>query len=217
MLIQCYKTPDDSDIEKRLQQLVLSYVKADPSKIEELNPANCKTIYLVTHNYMQQPLWNQVRVMLGQSPRFFIVCGKTFKSRDFVQSCRDGAYDIVTLEDSDARWHEAVDQAERAQYEWLKMYQGASFNQENDLLLGRTQVMESLKSTISRVGATDSTILISGESGVGKEKVAQALHQTYGSGSFVPLNCSAIPADLLESELFGAEKGSYTGLTKDKK
>lgn len=72
---------------------------------------------------------------------------------------------------------------------------------------------------VERVADTDSTVLILGESGTGKELVAKALH--YNSrrqlGAFIPVNCSALPENLLESELFGHRKGSFTGAIHDKK
>ncbi|MBD3278515.1 MAG: response regulator, partial [Candidatus Aegiribacteria sp.] len=75
---------------------------------------------------------------------------------------------------------------------------------------------ESLRNTIRRAttGAdTDLNILLLGESGTGKELLARMIHNesTCSKGPFVPVNCAAIPSDLLESELFGAEKGAYTG------
>ena len=75
--------------------------------------------------------------------------------------------------------------------------------------------MKELLSTVSRVAASDAPILVTGESGVGKELIARAIHDASGrKGSFVPINCAAIPENLLESELFGAEPGAYSGANK---
>ncbi|MGA2052221.1 MAG: sigma 54-interacting transcriptional regulator, partial [Opitutales bacterium] len=67
------------------------------------------------------------------------------------------------------------------------------------------------------LGPTNATVLILGESGTGKERVAEALHAAAGQGPFVPINCAALPDDLLESELFGAEKGAFTGADRTKR
>src|SRR3990170_316924 len=80
-------------------------------------------------------------------------------------------------------------------------------------ILGTSSEIQEVKDVIDKIADTDSTVLILGESGTGKELVARALH--YGSTRhkkpFVPINCGAIPEDLLESELFGYEKGAFTG------
>ncbi len=80
-------------------------------------------------------------------------------------------------------------------------------------LVGDGVAMQQVKTLIKQVAQTDATVLILGESGTGKELVAQALHDlSERSGrAFVPINCGAIPAELLESELFGHEKGAFTG------
>lgn len=82
-----------------------------------------------------------------------------------------------------------------------------------DSIIGRSAIMEQLFEQMTLVAPTRSTVLISGESGTGKELVAHALH--HGSPRreqrFLPLNCGAIPPDILESELFGHERGSFTG------
>jgi DNA-binding NtrC family response regulator len=81
-------------------------------------------------------------------------------------------------------------------------------------LVGESAAIAELRKVIARVGPTDSLILIEGETGTGKERVARALHLASGrKGRFVAVNCAAIPAQLLESELFGAEKGAFTGAT----
>jgi DNA-binding NtrC family response regulator len=80
-------------------------------------------------------------------------------------------------------------------------------------LIGGTAVMQNLYRTIEKVAATDATVLIVGESGTGKELVARTLHRTSrrGDAAFVAVNCAAIPETLIESELFGHEKGAFTG------
>ena len=82
-----------------------------------------------------------------------------------------------------------------------------------DNLIGESAVMLSLRQMIRMVADSDSTILILGESGTGKELVAKAIHyhSTRADRSLIPVNCAAIPEDLLESELFGHVKGAFTG------
>ncbi len=84
---------------------------------------------------------------------------------------------------------------------------------ENIPLVGRSPAMQEIYRVLARLMQTDLTVMISGESGTGKELVARALHD-YGkrrNGSFVAINMAAIPRDLIESELFGHEKGAFTG------
>jgi DNA-binding NtrC family response regulator len=83
------------------------------------------------------------------------------------------------------------------------------------LLRGSSPPMRKLYRTIRKIAATDSTVLLVGESGTGKELAARTLHEMSGlSGPFVAMNCGAIAADLAESELFGHEKGSFSGAEK---
>ncbi|MBK7552753.1 MAG: PEP-CTERM-box response regulator transcription factor [Syntrophaceae bacterium] len=80
-------------------------------------------------------------------------------------------------------------------------------------MLGTSARMQEVFATVRKVSSTDVPVLITGESGTGKELVAQAIHRQsqYRNGPFVVINCGAIPENLLESELFGHEKGAYTG------
>ncbi len=92
---------------------------------------------------------------------------------------------------------------------------GASAAAEQLPLIGRSAAMQEVYRVIARILQTDLTVVISGESGTGKELVARALHD-YGrrrNGPFVALNMAAIPRELVESELFGHEKGAFTGAT----
>ena len=88
-----------------------------------------------------------------------------------------------------------------------------------DRIIGKSHPMQGLYKIIERVAKTDSTILILGESGTGKELVANAIHLSSlrRDKPFVPINCGAIPEELMESELFGHERGAFTGAIKDRK
>jgi DNA-binding NtrC family response regulator len=85
-------------------------------------------------------------------------------------------------------------------------------------MVGDSPAMREVAETIRRAGPTDATVLVTGESGTGKELAARALHaeSRRAGGPFVALNCSALPADLIESELFGHVKGAFTGADRDR-
>jgi DNA-binding NtrC family response regulator len=85
-------------------------------------------------------------------------------------------------------------------------------------IIGKSEEMQSIFKLVDKVADTDSTILIYGESGTGKELIARAIHYRSGrtGGPFVSINCGALPESLLESELFGHVKGSFTGAIRDK-
>jgi DNA-binding NtrC family response regulator len=79
-------------------------------------------------------------------------------------------------------------------------------------LIGRSEAIRRIVATLLRVAPTDAAVLITGESGTGKELAAQTLHEASGrKGAFVALNCGAVPSELLASQLFGHERGSFTG------
>jgi DNA-binding NtrC family response regulator len=80
-------------------------------------------------------------------------------------------------------------------------------------LTGRTAAMQEVRELVARIAPTDSTVLVTGESGTGKEVVARAIHRasTRSEQPFVGVNCAAIPSELLESEMFGHERGAFTG------
>lgn len=90
---------------------------------------------------------------------------------------------------------------------------------DNTQLVGNTAVMKDLRRQIAKMARSQAPIYISGESGSGKEVVARLIHANgpRGSGPFVPVNCGAIPGELMESEFFGHAKGSFTGAFEEKK
>lgn len=98
------------------------------------------------------------------------------------------------------------------------MLKGSLFNLYSaEDIISESKIMDDFKSKIGRISMTDSTVLIYGETGTGKELVAQAIHSSSArrDKNFIAQNCAAIPQNLLESILFGTVKGSYTD-AKDK-
>ncbi|MEO0794623.1 MAG: sigma-54 dependent transcriptional regulator [Verrucomicrobiota bacterium] len=173
------------------------------------------TVYLLSVDELDHEHWPEHRVKLARGNRFYLVYGRALGSRQIVDAVRDGAHDVVDTNEDDGRWTQAIDSSAQAQALWWQLY-GAQGEIDRRKLVGRSQAMQVLRESIQRIGPTDATVLIMGESGTGKELVAESIHQTSGRDPFVSVNCAAIPAELMESELFGAEKGAYTGSTRTK-
>jgi two-component system response regulator HydG len=131
-----------------------------------------------------------------------------------VEAVRAGAYDFlskpVKIEALELALGRAVEQ-KRLRQEVRRLKTSASPAVEGELI-GTSRAMQYVHELIARIGTSASSVLITGESGTGKELVARALHR-HGSrhnGPFVAINCAALPENLLESELFGHEKGAFT-------
>ncbi|UTW46470.1 sigma-54-dependent Fis family transcriptional regulator [bacterium SCSIO 12696] len=129
-----------------------------------------------------------------------------------VDALKKGAFDFVSKPVDLARLRAIVRSA-------LELSESSPGSQTSiPGLLGHSAAMEKLRSQIGRVSRTQAPVFISGESGSGKELVARSIHylSPRTNGPFIPVNCGAIPSELMESEFFGHKKGSFTGAHKDK-
>jgi len=138
-----------------------------------------------------------------------------------VEAMKLGAYDYVTkpfkIDDLQLTIQRALDfQCAVRENVYLKKELKDRYKFEN--IIGTSAKMQQVYDLVAKVADTDSTILIQGESGTGKELVARALHfnSRRQHHPFVAINCSALPENLLESELFGHKKGAFTGAVQDK-
>lgn len=100
----------------------------------------------------------------------------------------------------------------------LSLSKDQQFQQSNDVLIGDSKVMQQLRDTIKKLARSQAPVFINGESGSGKELVARQIHiqGARHDKPFIPVNCGAIPTELMESEFFGHKKGSFTGAVQDK-
>jgi DNA-binding NtrC family response regulator len=195
----------------QLSRMGLHIQRFGPEEVREVDAATTHWVYFVPAAALEKPVWSSLRVELAQANRWFIVYGSNAPSSVIVRAMRDGAFDFVDEREPAERWAETTEKAANSQQLWLQLY-GNRGGSAGTGLVGKSAAMQSVVRTIGQIGPTAANVLIIGESGTGKEKVAQALHEASGlSGPFLPVNCAAIPRDLIESELFGSEKGAFTG------
>lgn len=152
-----------------------------------------------------------------------VIVMSAYGSNDLaIEAMKSGAYDyvskpfkpdeiVLTLKKAEER--ETLRRENRALREEIRK------EHRFDGILAKSAKMQGIFRTIGKVADYKTTVLISGESGVGKELVARAIHQRSGraGGPFVPVNCGAIPENLLESELFGHKRGAFTDAVHDRR
>ncbi|HEU4616081.1 MAG TPA: sigma-54 dependent transcriptional regulator [Kofleriaceae bacterium] len=138
---------------------------------------------------------------------------------DAVSATRLGAFDFMEKPLDRNRVMVTVRNALERRKMWREVHDLRRAVDARWELLGNTPVMMELRRQIAKVAPTRSRVLITGESGTGKELIARAIHRnsSVASGPFVKVNCAAIPPELIESELFGHERGAFTGAVAKKR
>jgi DNA-binding NtrC family response regulator len=203
------------------QQLEASGVRV----ITETNPANAFKVFclekpdLVVAELHLRPAGglDLLAKIRAESPNAMVIITSAFgTTQSVIESMKLGAFDFLRKESLPFSLKVVVDTALKAAAELRSAAPtkpALTVEQYRDDIVGQSEAMQSVFKMVGRVAMSDAPVLVTGESGCGKELVARAIH-TYSERSkrsLLAINCAAIPENLLESELFGHEKGAFTG------
>ena len=163
-----------------------------------------------------------LREVKGHDPSIaFIMITAHTSTKAAVEALKTGAFDYIAkpfdIEELKIIVRKAV---ERKELEDENLHLRTALEERFTFanIIGKSAKMQEIFSIVQRIAKTNSTVLISGESGTGKELIARAVHYNSGRrGKFVSINCGALPETLLESELFGHERGAFTGAIREKR
>lgn len=174
------------------------------------NPAGVEEGFAILDHILDNYSHTKVIIITGRGE-------KEYALRAVEKGAYDFFYKPIQLDELKVVLRRAfhVSQLEQEQREMRHRLSGDTF----EGMIGTSPKMQDVFSTIRKVATTDAPVLIRGESGTGKELVARAIHRLSirESKHFIPINCSAIPENLIESELFGHEKGTFTGAHAQRK
>ena len=143
-----------------------------------------------------------------------VIYGKSISAEDAISWMKSGAVDIILQIEDEQALKASIQRAFSFSIKSIESRSSSGLKDKEDIppLLYRSRVMADVVKKASRVAPVKVTVLLTGESGTGKDVLAKHIHLLSGrSGAFFALNCSAIPETLLEDELFGHERGAYTG------
>jgi two-component system nitrogen regulation response regulator GlnG len=164
-------------------------------------------------------LFRRIRALDARTPVIFIT-GKT-TTDTAIEAMKLGAYDYLFKPLELGPLRQTIDRAvtlSRLVHTPAVVAEGEGVDERADAIIGRCPAMLQVYKAIGRVAEQDVTVLITGETGTGKELVARAIyqHSQRAEGPYLAINCAAIPEQLLESELFGHEKGAFTGADRSR-
>ncbi len=206
---------DEPDI-RELLQITLQRMSIDSHCAKDLNAAR-----LLLNQYQFDLCLTDMRLPDGDGVGFVNEFQKNYShvpiavisahgSMDSaIQALKYGAFDFLTKPIDLATLRSVVQSALNVE---------TKATSKKPIIIGNSKLVQELRKTIGKVARSQAPIYISGESGVGKELVANMIHELgpRSEKPFVPINCGAIPQDLMESEFFGHKKGSFTGAVSDK-
>jgi DNA-binding NtrC family response regulator len=196
---------------------------SDPSELTQLLQHKAFDVVLTD---LKMPGKNGIQVLeeiKQKSPQTAVIIMTAYGTIDSaIEATRKGAFDYITKPFRKERLLHVIEQAlnwQRLHKENIYLRQKLEEKSSFHTMVGSTLVMRSLHDQIRKVAKTSATVLITGNSGTGKELVARALHsQSPRNGQqFIPIDCSTIPESIIESELFGHVKGAFTGAIRNKK
>ncbi len=159
------------------------------------------------------------RIRMANPNALVILSGRVHSTNAVIEAMRLGAFDVLRRESVNFELRGVAERA-LAAAEQMRVAADRTGSDpivppqpNEDLIIGRSPAMQDVYKLVGRVARADAPVLITGESGVGKEVVSNAIHKfsRRAKAEYVAINCAAIPSNLLESELFGHEKGAFTG------
>jgi two-component system NtrC family response regulator len=221
------------DDEPQLRQLLARLLSVEGYEVTEADSAKTGLKQLEKHAFhtvlldVKLPDGNGVelsKIIKEKYPETEIIIQTAYGNiADGVAAIKNGAFDYLVKGDDNNKilplLVKAVDKS-RLQFQVKALKQQLlKGNTGFESIIGKSALIQEAIKLAKKVAPTDSSVLLEGETGVGKELFAQALHydSPRKNKAFVAVNCSAFPKDLLESELFGHKKGAYTGAVNDKK
>ena len=220
---------DEKDMLVLLQRIVADrtpyevVITDDPFQVPGLLKRTVFDLVITDHKMPGQDGIKVLETVKQASPATAVVVMTAYGTIETaIEATRKGAFDYVTKPLRKERILHVIDQA----IKWQRLEKENTFLRrelaESPLfpsLIGKSSAMGDLHDQIERVAGTNATVLITGESGTGKELAARAVHAHSARKDrvFIPVNCSALPESIIESELFGHLRGSFTGATRDSK
>ena len=212
---------DDEEDLRLLMRMTLKrmnidcYVADSLQQAHQLLKKNTFDVCLTDLNLPDGSGLQLVETITRDYPQLPVAVITAYGSMDIaIDALKAGAFDFVSKPIEMTRLKSIIEQAIKVNAQ----VQTTSSGIEDQKLLGTSPVMQQLKATLNKLARSQAPVHISGESGTGKEVAARLIHLLgpRSNGPFIPVNCGAIPSELMESEFFGHKKGSFTGATEDK-